>query len=203
MQQDPDEPDTQQPDEAPFLERWARRKREASGVGEARPATSAPRDARPSERVLTDADMPPVETLQDGDSVAPFFSPGVSEALRKAALRRVFHGARFNVLDGLEDYDEDFRSFAPLGETLTAELRHRMEVAARGPMSDPGPKEEAPAASDATGRETASPMGQATNDRAGEPREPGDPSGGPAAGAATPSVPATASRDGAHEGDAS
>jgi hypothetical protein len=116
-----------------FLRRWSRRKRRARNGPAPEPAPTAARErSQPVEsRVLTDADMPPVESLEADASVAEFFSPGVSEALRKAALRRVFRSARFNVLDGLEDYDEDFRSFEALGDVVTADLRHRLEQAAR------------------------------------------------------------------------
>ena len=71
---------------------------------------------------LTDADMPPVESLDAGADVGAFLSPKVSEALRKRALRAVFRQARFNVRDGLDDYDEDFTAFPPLAK-MTAEMR--------------------------------------------------------------------------------
>ncbi len=121
---------------AGFLRRWSRRKlqaRAASGPG------SLPEGAGPhsgAERVLTDADMPPLDALEGDASVADFFSPGVSEALRKAALRRIFRSPRFNVLDGLEDYDEDFRGFESLGEVLTADVRHRLEQGAQRAMGE-------------------------------------------------------------------
>lgn len=116
--------------ESSFLRRWARRKREAATERESTAPAGAPLAAEPAQPVLTDADMPPVDSLEENASVAPFFSPGVSEALRKAALRRIFRSPRFNVTDGLEDYDDDFRDFQTLGEVLTADLRHRLEQAA-------------------------------------------------------------------------
>lgn len=71
---------------------------------------------------LTDADMPPVESLSEGADVSAFFAPGVSDALRKRALRTVFRQGRFNIRDGLDDYDEDYSSFPPLAQ-MTAEMR--------------------------------------------------------------------------------
>ncbi len=35
--------------------------------------------------------------------------------------------AAFNIRDGLDDYDEDFTFFEPLGDTITADMRHQME----------------------------------------------------------------------------
>ena len=77
---------------------------------------------KPKSEDLTDADMPPVESLDAGADVGAFLSPKVSDALRKRALRAVFRQARFNVRDGLDDYDEDFTAFPPLAK-MTAEMR--------------------------------------------------------------------------------
>ena len=43
----------------------------------------------------------------------------------------MFHGAGFNIRDGLDDYDEDFTYFEPLGDIVTADMRHREEMLAR------------------------------------------------------------------------
>ena len=77
---------------------------------------------KPKREDLTDADMPSVESLDAGADVGAFLSPKVSDALRKRALRAVFRQARFNVRDGLDDYDEDFTAFPPLAK-MTAEMR--------------------------------------------------------------------------------
>lgn len=111
--------------DAPFLERWSRRKR---GLDAPAPAESPPPEP-PAEPVpeLTDEDMPDLATIDEGGDVSPFFSPGVSEELRQAALKRLFRSAVFNVRDGLDDYDEDYRSFESLGDVVTTEMRRRQE----------------------------------------------------------------------------
>ena len=43
-------------------------------------------------------------------------------------LRKLFHGKAFNVVDGLDDYDDDFITALPLGDNVTAEKRHQAEV---------------------------------------------------------------------------
>jgi len=78
--------------------------------------------------VLTDEDMPDVETLGEGSDYKGFMSPGVSDKLRKLALRKLFAGAGFNIRDGLDDYDEDFTNFEPLGDIVTCDMKHRAEV---------------------------------------------------------------------------
>ncbi len=80
--------------------------------------------------VLTDADMPDLDSLAEDASYADFLSPGVSDELRRRALRKLFHSAAFNVRDGLNDYDGDFTQFEKLGDIVTADMKHRMEMEA-------------------------------------------------------------------------
>lgn len=75
------------------------------------------------EPLLTDADMPPIESLTASSDVSAFFNKGVSAALRKAALRYVFQQPEFNVRDGLNDYDGDYTVFEPLGDTITSDMK--------------------------------------------------------------------------------
>jgi hypothetical protein len=123
-----------------FLGRWSRRKqatqkgelvarsettREMSGDGDTTGDEENSQDAPPP---LTDADMPSLNDL-DGDSdYSGFLSPDVSEELRRMALRQLFHSAQFNICDGLDDYDEDFTSFEKLGDIVTSDMKHRMEM---------------------------------------------------------------------------
>jgi len=122
-----------------FFSRWSRRKAlqqeetdqltisEGAAQEDLPPAIAAEEEAP----ALTDADMPPLETLGEDDSYSGFLSPEVSEKLRKVALRQLFHGAGFNIRDGLDDYDEDFTIFKPLGDIVTADMRHREEMLER------------------------------------------------------------------------
>lgn len=133
------------------LRRWARRKREAAreksaadetrrpdeprdaseAVGEARDSTDeAPEAAVAAENVLTDEDMPPLESLDEDSDYSGFLSSGVSEALRRRALRKLFSSAVFNIPDGLDDYDDDFTSFAALGDIVTSDMKHQAEMEA-------------------------------------------------------------------------
>lgn len=76
-----------------------------------------------NELILTDADMPPIESLTAESNVSAFFNKGVSAALRKAALRYVFQQPQFNVRDGLNDYDGDYTVFEPLGDIVTSDMK--------------------------------------------------------------------------------
>lgn len=123
-----------------FAGRWSRRKHAARSAPE--PQRSAPQAPPPTRREPPgelpgepqeideppgDADMPPVESITDHSDVSGFFSPRVTEALRKKALRQLFRTSKFNFRDGLDDYDGDYRSFEPLGDVMTADLRHQLE----------------------------------------------------------------------------
>lgn len=121
------------PDEG-FLGRWSRRKSEAAREIEPTPVSppeaTGPEasDAEP-EKVLTDEDMPPIEELGEESDYSGFLSSGVSEQLRKTALRKLFHSAKFNVCDGLDDYAEDYTKFEPLGDIVTADMKYEMKRA--------------------------------------------------------------------------
>ncbi len=129
-----------------FLSRWARRKRAARAGRDPEAqepetpvdgemfAKAAPTvgdeplsgdDHQPVE--LTDEDMPAVDAIDENTDMSGFFSPKVTEAVKKAALRKFFHSPAFNIVDGLDDYDEDFRNFAALGDIITSDMRSQME----------------------------------------------------------------------------
>ncbi len=75
--------------------------------------------------------MPPLESLGASSDYSGFLSRGVSAALRRQALARLFHSPHLNVTDGLDDFDEDFTRFEALGDLITSDMRHQLEVAAR------------------------------------------------------------------------
>ena len=178
------------------LRRWARRKREVArgeeaehearrrgdppdaseAAGEARaPAGDAPEPAVVEEKVLTDEDMPALDSLDENSDYSGFLSSGVSEALRRRALRKLFSSAVFNIPDGLDDYDDDFTSFAALGDIVTSDMKHQAKMEAErakqaqaraepatGIEEEPSEPEDEPpatASDDATARADALPAG--------------------------------------------
>lgn len=81
--------------------------------------------------VLTDEDMPPIESLNEDSDYSGFMSSGVSDELRNLALRKLFKAPQFNIRDGLDEYDEDFTSFETLGDILTCDMKHQLEIEAK------------------------------------------------------------------------
>ena len=132
-----------------FIARWSQRK-QAGRRGETLPA-EAPLSAESlgavsegptaqvaypdpdpvPEQVLTDADMPPLDSLGAFSDYSGFLSRGVSAALRRQALAKLFHSPHLNVTDRLDDFGEDYSRYESLGALITADMRHQLEVAAR------------------------------------------------------------------------
>ena len=129
-----------------FLTRWSERKtlarhgvelpepeESASVPSEADGETGDQADAAAGEVAGTDAvtepvELPPLDSLDEDSDYSPFLAAGVSPDVRRDALRKLFHSPKFNVRDGLDDYDLDFTNPEPLGDIITAEMRHRMQV---------------------------------------------------------------------------
>lgn len=82
-----------------------------------------PEVEEPEEPLLCDADMPAIESLDSKSDLSCFFNRGVSEKLRQAALRHLLRLPAFNITDGLNDYDEDYTTFEPLGDIVTSDMR--------------------------------------------------------------------------------
>jgi len=133
-----------EPDEVGgFYGRWSRRKQQAR-TGNPAPedeAAGSPAETRagglaedhspPQAAALTDADMPALESLDADSDYSGFLSEGVSDELRNKALRKLFLSPQFNVVDGLDDYCEDFTSFEALGDIVTADMHYERECEAR------------------------------------------------------------------------
>lgn len=161
----------------PFLHRWSRRKLDGDATqtpaDEVPPALAetapAAADTGPETPVLTDADMPDLDSMDEHSDYQGFLSPGVSEELRRLALRKLFKSEAFAMRDGLDDYDEDYRSFEALGNVITADMRHQMERQAdqlRQALQEAGdsaPDARVGAQVESGGEHTAAPEAQAAS----------------------------------------
>ncbi len=136
-----------------FASRWSRRKQEVANetVVEDTPDVSEPvvgEEALAEQRLdklnaLTDEDMPDIETLNEDSDFSGFMSTGVSEALRKMALQKLFHGKAYNIRDGLDEYDGDYTSFEKLDPSvITCDMKHILEVEAEKLLAEEKTKEE-------------------------------------------------------------
>ena len=94
--------------------------------------------AEPASAGDRESALPSLDSLDEKSDFSVFLSPGVSEDLYKKALRKLFHSPMFAHRDGLDDYDDDYRSFKPLRNTVTAHARHQMERLTRDSGSADG-----------------------------------------------------------------
>ena len=124
--------------EEKFLSRWSRRKRAA-----AKPAASAPAPmpALPPET------LPAPERLTFESDFESFLHDKVEESVKRAALKKLFADPRFNVMDGLDVYIDDYSKDDPIPEAMLAQLEHSKATLAGGRVPEEGAPVDGDAAS--------------------------------------------------------
>ncbi len=89
-----------------------------------------------------DHTLPDPETLEAGSDFSAFMVPGVSGALRRRALKRLWTTGNYNVRDGLDDYDADYNQLLkPMDSELASKLRrwtHKVEETVDKSLDEPG-----------------------------------------------------------------
>ena len=152
-----------------FLSRWSQRKAmaregvelpdepelpERTPVIDAADVDNPPAEVEP-EDAEAPTELPPLESLDENSDYSAFLNKDVSPDLRQQALRKLFQSPKFNVRDGLDDYDLDFSNPEPLGNIVTAEMRYRikaeLERLARKALEEDAAEETAVAATAADG----------------------------------------------------
>ncbi|HEY1150191.1 MAG TPA: DUF3306 domain-containing protein [Pseudoduganella sp.] len=106
-----------------FFARWSRRKTEAAQAEVAAP--------EPLEEVKPELPQPTLEqvaALAADDDFTPFVARGVDETVRRAAMKKLFSDPRFNVMDGLDTYIEDYNKFEPMTPAMIAALNHAKDL---------------------------------------------------------------------------
>lgn len=113
--------DPQSPNEG-FLRRWSRLK---ASPEQAPVAAPCPPPLPPAE-----APESPAPTLEDvarltlQSDYAAFLAKGVSPAVRRLALKKLFADPGFAVMDGLDIYIDDYTRASPLSDAMLAALKH-------------------------------------------------------------------------------
>ena len=105
-----------------FLGRWSRLKREARE----RPADPLP--AATAEPATPPPDLPPTDALTFDSDYRQFFHPKVGEDVRRAALKKLFSDPRFNVMDGLDVYIDDYSKTEPIPAAMLAGLKQAQNI---------------------------------------------------------------------------
>ena len=101
-------------DRGDFLRRWSRRKQDAAAqAAQTKPAPAGEAPALPSPDSLT----------FESDFKA-FMQAKVEEGVKRAALKKLFADPRFNVMDGLDTYIDDYSKDDPIPQAMMASLEH-------------------------------------------------------------------------------
>jgi hypothetical protein len=134
-----------------FLSRWSRRKtqskaapeaaRDAPAVTPAQPAPAIPKAEAGVPSRPPPEPLPPVESLTPESDFAPFMQPEVDADTRRKAVKMLFQDPRYNVMDGLDVYIDDYSRPDPLPEGW---LEKMTQMARLGEYKEPE-KEEPPA----------------------------------------------------------
>ena len=117
------------------LSRWSRRKREARLVSSAdsevatppippaAPSVAAP--AATSTGAPVASELPGVDSLGFDADFTAFLRPEVDEKLKRAALKQLFRDPRFNLMDGLDVYIDDYTKADPIAPDVLQGLLQR------------------------------------------------------------------------------
>ncbi len=129
--------DGQAEDLSAFVRRWSQRK-QAESRTPSPPAEAAP-PVGPGASEAAAAEPPPdLETLSESSDVSAFLGPKVGEELRRLAFRKLFHMPKFNIRDGLDDYDDDYRAIGVVGSALGSAIHERVTGSARESLRSAG-----------------------------------------------------------------
>ncbi len=133
-----------------FLRRWSRLKRES--------AAAAPRADVNAEGPQLPAELPAVDSLTFESDFKAFMHSKVEQSVKRAALKKLFADPRFNVMDGLDTYIDDYTKEDPISDELLAQLNHARQTLFGPPKEDDKEKvEPAPEKPAETAREDVDP----------------------------------------------
>lgn len=66
--------------------------------------------------------LPALDTLTIDSDYSPFMQPGVDDAVKRGALKKLFADPRFNVMDGLDVYIDDYSKPDPIDPAIVRTL---------------------------------------------------------------------------------
>ena len=113
-----------------FVARWSRRKIEEkepskeTKIEVSKLEEGAPLDTKSTQDVGEEGetnvdDLPDIETLNESSDYTPFLKDGVPEKLKRLALRKLWKSNPvFGIIDGLDDYDEDYSAIGIVAQEI-------------------------------------------------------------------------------------
>ena len=98
-----------------FLRRWSRRKQAAAAQPKAAPA---PQQDAPAPA------LPPIDSLTFESDFKAFMHSKVEESVKRAALKKLFADPRFNLIDPMDIYIDDYTNLETIPQDMLAKLEH-------------------------------------------------------------------------------
>ena len=114
-------------DDQSFLRRWSRLKQQ--------PAVQPELPAAPPE-------LPALDSLNFDSDFGAFMHAKVDAGIRRAALKTLFSDPRFNIMDGLDVYIDDYSKEDPIPPGMLAQLQHA-RTTLFGPQTEEKSEQEA------------------------------------------------------------
>ena len=126
------------PDER-FLSRWSRLKRAQAQDAATTGGPVATDESALTSNVAAGATarpganagiplLPSIDSLTADSDYAQFLQPKVPEALRRAAMKKLFSDPHFNKMDGLDTYIDDYTTFEPIPDALMKTLVQARDI---------------------------------------------------------------------------
>ena len=93
-------------------------------VAYAKPASARPLpgDAPTGQDAPPPSPLPAIDSLSIESDFTAFMQPGVDESLKRGALKKLFSDPRFNVMDGLDVYIDDYSKPDPIDPAIVRTL---------------------------------------------------------------------------------
>jgi len=131
-------------DDEGFLHRWSRLKRGGAEPAEEAPLVPTPSAAPPATQ--PESPLPPLDALTADSDFAPFMRADIDPQLRADALKKLLHDPRFNVMDGLDVYIDDYSKPDPLPEGWLEKMNQVARLGIFKPQETATPAEGQPVA---------------------------------------------------------
>jgi hypothetical protein len=104
-----------------FLRRWSRRKLDSAATS----AVTKRQEQKPPE---SPPELPPVDSLTFESDFKSFMHSKVEQGVKRAALKKLFSDPRFNLMDGLDTYIDDYSKEDPIPDEMMARLEHARQT---------------------------------------------------------------------------
>ncbi|MGD2099289.1 MAG: 4Fe-4S binding protein [Desulfobacterales bacterium] len=99
-----------------------------------------PRDPDSTQKQPLASSLPPRQPLDEGSDPISSTSSTHHQDEQRNTLRTWLHSDVFNAPDGLDDYDQDYNTFQPLKDIITADMRHHINRRKQGDRDEQEPR---------------------------------------------------------------